>query len=174
MYFMIIKCSIPKAFWSSIFESQSAMKFLEEIEKLFAKSEKVVMNNLLAKLITMNYKDKGNIKEYITKMSNLAPKLQSLKLAHTVGDIDKWSLNKLISHCVQEEERLQRDKTESVHFASTSQNKKRNNIKSVVEGSYQQKKPEDDEKFTCHFYKKSRHMKKQYSKYHVPAYEDEE
>ncbi|RDX97302.1 hypothetical protein CR513_19936, partial [Mucuna pruriens] len=62
-------------------------------------------------------------------MSNLAAKLKSLKLELAEDLIDKWSLSQFISHCMQEEEKLQRDKIESVHFASTSQNKKRKNIK---------------------------------------------
>ncbi|KAK4388580.1 hypothetical protein Sango_2464600 [Sesamum angolense] len=33
---------------------------------------------------------------------------------------ETWSLNELISHCVQEEERLKQDKTECAYFASTS------------------------------------------------------
>ena len=33
---------------------------------------------------------------------------------------DKWTLNELISHCGQEEERIKKDKTESAHLASTS------------------------------------------------------
>ncbi|RDX78628.1 hypothetical protein CR513_41068, partial [Mucuna pruriens] len=37
------------------------------------------MSNLLAKLITMKHKDKGNIWEYIMEMSNLASKLKPLK-----------------------------------------------------------------------------------------------
>ena len=48
---------------------------------------------------------------------------------------DKWSLNELISHCVQEEERLQRDRFESVHLSFTSQNKKRKKTKGAAEGS---------------------------------------
>jgi len=48
---------------------------------------------------------------------------------------DKWSPNELISHCVQEEERLQRDRTESAHLTSTSQNKKRKKAKGVAEGT---------------------------------------
>ena len=39
---------------------------------------------------------------------------------------DLWSLNELISHCVQEEERLKQDRTESAHLASTSKDKRKN------------------------------------------------
>ena len=48
-------------------------------------------------------------------------------------------LNELISHCVQEEERLQRDRFESVHLSFTSQNKKRKKTKGAAEGSSQEK-----------------------------------
>ena len=156
MCLMIMKCSIPEAFRGSISEGQSAKKFLEEIEQYFAKNEKAEMSNLLAKLISMKYKGKGNIREYIMEMSNLASKLKSLKLelgedllVHLVlislpahfGQFkvsyntqkDKWSLNELISHCVQEEERLQRDRTESAHLTSTSQSKMRKKTKGVGE-----------------------------------------
>ncbi|RDX91816.1 hypothetical protein CR513_26141, partial [Mucuna pruriens] len=77
-----------------------------------------------------------NIREYIMEMSNLAAKLKPLKLelgedliVHLIlislhthfgynTQKDKWSLSEFISHYVQEEERLQRDKTESAHFTS--------------------------------------------------------
>ncbi|XP_006584217.1 uncharacterized protein LOC114420374 [Glycine soja] len=80
MCLMIMKHSIPEAFRGSISEGQSAKKFLEEIEEYFAKNEKAETSNLLAKLISMKYKGKGNIREYIMEMSNLASKLKSLKL----------------------------------------------------------------------------------------------
>ena len=38
---------------------------------------------------------------------------------------EKWTLNELISYCVQEEERLKQDKIESAHLASTSKDKGR-------------------------------------------------
>ncbi|RDX96477.1 hypothetical protein CR513_20863, partial [Mucuna pruriens] len=133
----------------SILEVQSASRFLEEIDQFFPKNKKAETSNLLAKLISMKYKRKGNIREYIMEMSNLATKLKSLKLklsedliVHLVlisffahfGQFkvsyntlkDKWSPNELISHRVQEERRLQKDKTKSAHFVSTSQNKKKN------------------------------------------------
>ena len=38
---------------------------------------------------------------------------------------EKWTLNELISHCVQEEERPKHEKTESVYFAGTFKDNKR-------------------------------------------------
>ena len=54
---------------------------------------------------------------------------------------DKWSLNELISHYVQEEEMVKQEKTESAHLATTSKdkNKKRKKDKEAV-GAPSQKK----------------------------------
>ena len=47
---------------------------------------------------------------------------------------ETWSLNELISHCVQEEERLKRDKIESAHLAMASEDK-RNKRKKTTEAT---------------------------------------
>ncbi|RDX75508.1 hypothetical protein CR513_44603, partial [Mucuna pruriens] len=114
MCLMIMKHSIPKAFWNFIYKSQSARKCLKEL------------NNSLPKMKRRRrYKGKENIRDYIMDMSNLVSKLKSLNLELACAlDLislpahfrqlkvsyntqkDKWSLNKLISHCVQVEERL--------------------------------------------------------------------
>ncbi|RVW31572.1 Retrovirus-related Pol polyprotein from transposon TNT 1-94 [Vitis vinifera] len=127
-------------------EVTNASDFLAEIQKRFAKNDKAETSTLLASLISMKYKGKGNVREYIMEMSHLASKLKALKLelsddllVHLVlislpaqfnqfkvsynCQKDKWTLNELISFCVQEEERLKQDKTESAHLASTSKDK---------------------------------------------------
>ena len=58
----------------------TAKEFLEEIEKQFAKNKKFETNTLLVNLISIRYKGKGNIREYIMEMSHLASKLKALKL----------------------------------------------------------------------------------------------
>ena len=149
---MLMKRSIPEAFRGSINESVNAMKFLLDIEQVFAKNEKAETSTLLRKHVGMKYTNKENIREYIMEMSNIAGKLKALKLqlsddllVHLVPislpaqfsqfivsyntQKDKWTLNELISHCVQEEERIKKDKTESAHLALTSQKKKRKRAK---------------------------------------------
>ncbi|XP_068650173.1 uncharacterized protein [Aristolochia californica] len=156
MCLMIMKHSIPKTFRGSIIESKSAKKFLEEIEQYFVKNKKSEASSLLAKLVSQKYKGKWKIREYIMEMSHLASKLKSFKmefseelLVHLVlislpahfGQFkvsyntqkEKWSLNELISHYVQEEERQQWDKTENAHLASTFQKKKKKRGKDDVE-----------------------------------------
>ena len=95
----------------------------------------------------MRYVGKRNIREYIKEMSHIASKLKALKLelsedllVHLVlislptqynqfkvsynCQKETWSLNELISHCVQEEERLKHDKTKSAHLAMASKDKR--------------------------------------------------
>ncbi|RVW24315.1 Retrovirus-related Pol polyprotein from transposon TNT 1-94 [Vitis vinifera] len=144
---MIMKRGIPEAFRGAVTdEVTNASDFLAEIQKHFAKNNKAETSTLLASLISMKYKGKGNVREYIMEMSHLASKLKALKLelsddllVHLVlislpaqfnqfkvsynCQKDKWTLNELISFCVQEEERLKQDKTKSAHLASTSKDK---------------------------------------------------
>ncbi|XP_078154373.1 uncharacterized protein LOC144549493 [Carex rostrata] len=144
---MIMKRSIPEAFRGSISDTiTNAKEFLAEVETRFVKNEKSEIGTLLTKLVSMKYKDKGSIREYIMEMSNVVSKLRALKLeisddllVHLVlislpphfGQFrvsyncqkDKWPLNELISHCVEEEERLKQHKTESAHVATTSKSK---------------------------------------------------
>lgn len=184
---MMIKRSISEMIRGSIVESESAKKFLETMEQFFAKNDKAETTSTLSKLISMVYKGKGNIWEYIMEMSNLASKLKALKLelsedliVHLVlislpthfrqfkvsynTQKDKWSLNELISHCVQEEDRLKRDKTESAHLATSSLNKRKK-----LAGNFSQNKKtkEQPKETTCFFCKKAGHMKNECSKYVV-------
>jgi len=49
----------------SIAESESDKGFLETVEKFFAKNDKVKTSSVLSKLVSMSYKGKGNIRDYI-------------------------------------------------------------------------------------------------------------
>lgn len=149
---LIIKRSIPEMFRGSITEKTDVKTFLDSVEQYFIKNEKSETSNLLASLVSMKYKGNGNVREYIIEMSNLATKLKALKLdlsedllVHLVlislpahfghfkvsynTQKDKWTLNELISHCAQEEDRLKKEKAESAHLATNSQNRKRKTTK---------------------------------------------
>ena len=154
----------------------TAKGFLENIEKRFAKNEKAKTSTLLEKLISMRYVGKGNIREYIMEMSHTASKLKALKLelsedllVHLVlislptqynqfkvrynCQKKTWSLNELISHCIQEEERLKCDKTESAHLAMASKDK-RNKRKKTTKATVpepQKKHKRDENPNGCYF-----------------------
>ncbi|XP_024028413.1 uncharacterized protein LOC112093693 [Morus notabilis] len=193
---MIMKKAIPEAFRGTMSDKiTTAKEFLADIEKRFVKNEKAKIGTLLTSLISMRYRGKGNIKEYILEMSHLASKLKALKLelskdllVHLVlialpaqfnqfkvsynCQKETWSLNELISHCVQEKERLKQDKAESAHLASTSKDKAKGK-KRKKEAAYttpqkkQQKKPVEPEGTGCYFCGVEGHMKKHYTNYHA-------
>ncbi|XP_022887689.1 uncharacterized protein LOC111403420 [Olea europaea var. sylvestris] len=153
MSLMIIKRGISKAFRGAISEEiANAKEFLAEIEKCFAKNDKAETSMLLQSLISMKYKGKGNIREYIMEMSHIDSKLKGLKLelsddllvhlalislpaqfsqfkASYNCQKEKLSLNELISYCVQEEERLKQDRIEVANLANTSKDKDKKKMK---------------------------------------------
>ncbi|KAL6335093.1 hypothetical protein AAG906_026473 [Vitis piasezkii] len=115
----------------------------QRIANRFTTNEKVEMSTILSKLVSMRYKGKENIREYIMEMSNRVTRLKALKLELSKDILvnlvlislltqfspfkisyntqkEKWTLNELIAQRVQEEERLKQEKMESAHLASTS------------------------------------------------------
>ena len=81
MCMMMMKKASPEAFRGKMSDKiTKAKEFLNEIEKRFPKNEKIERSIVLANLISMKYKGKGNIREYIMEMSHLASKLRALKL----------------------------------------------------------------------------------------------
>ncbi|XP_024031282.1 uncharacterized protein LOC112094506 [Morus notabilis] len=154
-------------------------EFLPDIKKRFAKNEKAKIGTLLTSLISVRYKGKDNIREYIIEMSHLTSKLKALKLelsedllVHLVlislpiqfsqfkvsynCQKETWSLNELISYCVQEEERLKQDKAESANLASTSKDKDKGKkwkkeAADTAPQKKQHKKPDQPEGTGCFF-----------------------
>lgn len=198
MSLMIIKCGVPVAFRGANEQSINAKDFLAEIEQRFAKNDKAETSTFLQKMISMKYKGKGNIREHIMEMSHLASKLKALKLeisddflVHLVllslpaqfnqfkvsynCQRDKWTLNELISFCVQEEERMKQETTESAHFASTSKGKgKRKRKEAATKGPVQKKqhlgndqKKKESGPPKCFFCQEPSHLKPDCPKYHA-------
>ena len=72
MSLIIIKRSISEAVRGAVSEKiTKAKEFLAEIEQRFVKNDKAETSMLLQSLISMKYKGKGNIREYIMEMSQL-------------------------------------------------------------------------------------------------------
>ncbi|RVW20374.1 hypothetical protein CK203_113567 [Vitis vinifera] len=194
MSLMIMKHSIPEAIRGATPEETRVKAFLDQIVNRFAANEKIERNTILSKLVSMRYKGKENIREYIMEISNLVTRLKTLKLelsedilVHLVlislptqfspfkisynTQKEKWTLNELIAQCVQEEERLKQEKIESAHLASTSQGfgtskkRKRDNKRKQTSVSGMSKQKKQDKEITCFFCKKAGHMKKTCTKY---------
>ncbi|CAM8926599.1 unnamed protein product [Rhodiola kirilowii] len=162
---MIIRRGIPEAFRGIVTdEISSAKDYLAEFEKHFVENDKANTSELLANLISMTYSGKGNVREHIVEMSQLASKLKALKLGLSENLLvhlvvisllseysqfrisyncqrEKWTLNELISFCVEEEEMLKHDKAA--------------NFKAPVFNTH----------VTCHFCEETGHVKKKCPKW---------
>jgi gag-polypeptide of LTR copia-type len=138
---------------------------------MFVRNEKTEIDIMLNKLCTMKYNDRSNVTEYILKMMNTASKLMAHKLDISEDILvylslnflptsfeqfkvryncqkESWTVNELISHCDQEEERLKMNKSESAKIASTSKEKgkQKRKVNSDAEITSSQKKPSKDKK----------------------------
>uniref|UniRef100_A0A1S3Y7A2 Retrovirus-related Pol polyprotein from transposon TNT 1-94 n=1 Tax=Nicotiana tabacum TaxID=4097 RepID=A0A1S3Y7A2_TOBAC len=187
MSLMIMKRAILESFRGTMNDEANAKVFLENLVKRFEQNEKAETSTLLSKLVSMRYKGKGNIREYTLEMSHLASKLKSLKLVLPEELLvylvlislpahfnqfkvsynclkEKWTLNELISHCVQEEERIKQDKTDSAHLASSSKDTKKRKGKEVAVARPQNKQHKEPKveitELGCFFCKGTNHMKK--------------
>ncbi|XP_012854421.1 PREDICTED: uncharacterized protein LOC105973927 [Erythranthe guttata] len=146
----------------------------------------------------MRYTGQGNVGEYIVEISHLASKLRALKLelseellVHLVlislpsrfnqfkvsynCQKDTWSLNELILHCVQEEDRVKQDNSESAHLESTFKGKgikRKKDTKAAITVNpgpqkKQDKKLDNSENKGCFICGVKRHVKKHYLNYHA-------
>ena len=80
MSLIIMKHSILDTIRGAMSEEENAKSFLSQIVDQFVGSEKVETNIILSKFVSMWYKGKWNIKEYIMETSNLITQLRALKL----------------------------------------------------------------------------------------------
>ncbi|XP_057976130.1 uncharacterized protein LOC131163552 [Malania oleifera] len=123
---MIMKRSVPEAFSGTMSDEDNAKVFLEKLKKRFTKNENAQTNNLLTSLISMTYKEKRSYQGIhygiTSKLKTLKLELSDDLLMHLVlislpaqynkftvsynTQKDKWTLNELIAHCVQEEEMI--------------------------------------------------------------------
>ena len=124
------------------------------------------MSHLASKLKTLCLGGSEDLLVYLVLIS-LPTQFNQFKVSCNYHK-EKWILNELISHCVQEEERLKHEKTESVYFAGTSKDNKKRREKSneATKGQTQKKQNKDKKENSC-FFCNNLDMKKTCCKYHA-------
>ena len=65
-------------------KEENVKSFLSQIVDRFAGNEKVKMSTIMSKLVSMQYKGKRNIKEYIIEMSNIVTRALKLELFNDI------------------------------------------------------------------------------------------
>ncbi|KAL6339865.1 hypothetical protein AAG906_034953 [Vitis piasezkii] len=168
---MIMKRGIPEAFRGAVTdEVTNASDFLAEIQKRFAKNDKAETSTLLASLISMKYKDKGNALKLELSMiysciwfSSLPAQFNQFKVGY--NQKDKWTLNELISFCVQEEERLKQDQDRKYSSLALPRIRANERIRIIRLLLLMARTKEKKVEVTCFFRNKSGHTKKECTKY---------
>jgi molybdopterin converting factor small subunit len=124
------------------------VEYLEKVESQFTVSSKAYVSSLIKRLISEKYTG-GGVRDHILRMINITARLKPLDLAIKDGFLiylifnslskefetfevnynsmnDKWTLEKFIAMCVQEEERIKRNNggVDSVNMARHHQKRK--------------------------------------------------
>ncbi|KAG8056090.1 hypothetical protein GUJ93_ZPchr0001g31679 [Zizania palustris] len=125
---MIIKNSIVEPIRGFIPDCDTAKEYLKKVESQYIGFTKAYASSIIKKLITEKYRG-GGVREHILRMSNWASKLKHMDMElpkdfviHLImislsKDFEHfivrynthpeyWTLEKLVSNCVQEEERI--------------------------------------------------------------------
>ncbi|CAO2830741.1 unnamed protein product [Amaranthus hypochondriacus] len=128
------------------------------------------MPHLASKLKTLNREISEDLIVYMVLIS-LPTCFNQFKVSYNCQK-ETWSLNELISHCVQEEERLKLEKTESIHLAFTSKSKRKTPQKKEATDKDSQKKQQKDKSTEvknkgCFFCGNPNHRKNQCNNYHA-------
>jgi hypothetical protein len=145
---MVIKERISEGIRGAIPECETAVGYLENVESQFIGSSKAYAISLIKRLISEKYIG-GGVRDHILRMNNIAARLKPLGLAIKDGFLiylifnsllkefetfevnynsmnDKWTLEKFIAMCVQEEERIKHNNggVDSVNMAKHHQKRK--------------------------------------------------
>ncbi|KAF7825290.1 Retrovirus-related Pol polyprotein from transposon TNT 1-94 [Senna tora] len=142
---MYIKSKISASIRGSLGVHKNVCNFLKAIDEQFESSEKALASTLMSKLSTMKLTSIKGVREHIMRMRDIAAQLKTLEvelpdsflvysilnsLPHQYGPFkisynthkQKWSINEVLTMCVQEEGRLL-EMGESAHLANQGKDK---------------------------------------------------
>nr|XP_027119481.1 uncharacterized protein LOC113736618 [Coffea arabica] len=158
---MLIKSHISQSIRGSIPDCDRVKAYMKAIDEQFVSSDKALASTLMKKLASMTLDKSRSVREHIMEMRDIAAKLKSLKveisesfLVHFILNSlpseytpfkisynthkEEWSINELLTMCVQEEERLKHETPESVHLVTHGKgNTKKGKGKSVLMKKWQ-------------------------------------
>ena len=138
---MYIKTKISTSVCGSIGKHKNVKSLLKARDDQFETSDKALASILMVKLSSMRLTGMKGVREHIMQMRDIATRLKTLEvemsdsflmhyilnsLSHQYGPFrfsynthkDKWSINELLTICVQEEARLIAEVGESAHMAT--------------------------------------------------------
>jgi len=184
---MYIKTKLSASIRGSVIQHNNAKELLKAIDAQFESSEKAHAMTLIMKFSSLKLTSVRGVREHIMKMRDIAAQLKNLEVGISESFLvyyilntlpqeyapfkisynthnTKWSINELMTMCVQEEERLLMEKGESAHMATRDkykgQGKQKGKGKMPLPPQAGIKKESK-----CFFCKKKGHMKKDCAKF---------
>ena len=144
---MYIRTKISTSIHGSIEQHENVRKLLKAIDEQFVTSNKALANTLIIKFTSLKLIDIKDVREHIMEMRDMVAQPKNLKvemsesfLVHFILNTfppqygpfkisynthkDKWSINKSMTMCVQEEGRLMMEQGESVMLVMQKKGKK--------------------------------------------------
>ncbi|KMT01945.1 hypothetical protein BVRB_9g209660 [Beta vulgaris subsp. vulgaris] len=178
---MFIKTKISASIRGSVDKHTKVKDLLKAIDEQFASSDKALASTLIMQFSSIRLIGIKGVRDHIMRMRDIAAQLKDLEvtisdtflvhyilctLPHQYGPFkvsynthkDKWSINELMTMCVQEEGRLVMEEGEKVNL-TTSAKKKKDHTKDKEKGQIppNQAIKKESSCFSC---KKKGHMKK--------------
>lgn len=185
---MYIKTKISAGIRGSIEQHENVRELLKSIDEQFVTSDKALASTLIMKFTSLKLTGVRGVREHIMEMRDIVAQLKKLEvemsesfLVHFILNTlppqygpfkisynthkDKWSINELMTMCVQEEGRLLMEQGESVMLVTQRKGKKGKSQAS--QKGKQQIPPKSDIKKDekCFFCKKKGHVKKKCLKF---------
>ncbi|KAL0462715.1 UNVERIFIED_CONTAM: hypothetical protein Slati_0159100 [Sesamum latifolium] len=184
---MFIKTKISASIRGLVDQHNNVCELLKAIDDQFVSSDKALASTLIMIFTSQKLTGLNGVREHIMQMRDIAAQLKSLEvdmsesfLVHYILSTlppqyapfkisynthkDKWSINELMTMCVQEEGRLSMEAGESVHMATQGKNKcqAKEKGKAKVPPHAEIKKESK-----CFFCKKKGHIKKDCPKFKI-------
>ncbi|WKA02171.1 hypothetical protein VitviT2T_020389 [Vitis vinifera] len=185
---MYIKTKISAGIRGSIEQHENVRELLKAIDEQFVTSDKALASTLIMKFTSLKLTGVKGVREHIMEMRDIVAQLKKLEvemsesfLVHFILNTlppqygpfkisynthkDKWSINELMTMCVQEEGRLLMEQGESVMLVTQRKGKK--GKPQASQKGKQQIPPKSDIKKDekCFFCKKKGHVKKKCLKF---------
>ncbi|RVW95334.1 Retrovirus-related Pol polyprotein from transposon TNT 1-94 [Vitis vinifera] len=185
---MYIKTKISAGIRGSIEQHENVRELLKAIDEQFVTSDKALASTLIMKSTSLKLTTIRGVHEHIMEMRDIVAQLKKLEvemsesfLVHFILNTlpprygpfkisynthkDKWSINELMTMCVQEEGRLMMEQEESAMLVTQRKGKKGKSQAS--QKGKQQISPKSDIKKDekCFFCKKKGHVKKKCLKF---------
>ncbi|RVW62445.1 Retrovirus-related Pol polyprotein from transposon TNT 1-94 [Vitis vinifera] len=185
---MYIKTKISASIRGSIEQHENVRELLKTIDEQFVTSDKALASTLIMKFTSLKLTGIRGVREHIMEMRDIVAQLKKLEvemsesfLVHFILNTlppqygpfkisynthkDKWSINELMTMCVQEEGRLLMEQGESAMLVMQRKGKKGKSQAS--QKGKQQISPKSDIKKDekCFFCKKKGHVKKKCLKF---------